>query len=284
MAAKKGGLGRGLEALFNENATESPEAVTLKLTEIEPNRDQPRKIFDEEALSELAESISKHGLIQPIVVRPLSSGSYQIIAGERRWRACRMAGLSRVPVVIKEIDDKKQYEIALVENLQRENLNPVEEAKGYRALMDMLSLTQEQAAVRVGKQRSTVANALRLLSLEEEELTALSEGKITAGHARALLSVSGDIRKEMLKAAITGASVRELERMAKIATKQNAPPMPQRSKNKFYSEVELTLKEELGRKVNIKPLGKNRGSITVEFYSDDELAEIAKNLSKRLGE
>ena len=167
-AVKKGGLGRGLDALFNENATDEKGVVTLRLSEIEPNRNQPRTSFDEEALSELADSIEKHGLIQPIVVRPTSSGVYQIVAGERRWRASRMAGLSEVPVVIKELDDQKYYEIALIENLQREDLNAVEEAQGYRTLIDTYGLTQEQVAESVGKSRSAVTNALRLLKLNEK--------------------------------------------------------------------------------------------------------------------
>ncbi len=188
MAVKKGGLGRGLESLFNENATDSEGAVYIKLNEIEPNREQPRKDFDEEALSELADSISKHGLIQPIVVRPTTVGTYQIIAGERRWRASRLAGLDSVPVIIKEIDDKALMELALIENLQREDLNAVEEALGYKSLIDTYKLTQEEVAEQVGKSRSAVTNALRLLNLTDTELEALKKGIISAGHARALLS------------------------------------------------------------------------------------------------
>lgn len=279
MAAKKSGLGRGLDALFNENTVDSGDTVALKIGEIEPNRDQPRKNFDEAALSELAESISRHGLIQPIIVRPLANGSYGIVAGERRWRACRMAGLETVPVVIKELDDKEYSEIALIENLQREDLNPVEEAQGYKNLIDTYYMTQEQVAESVGKSRSAVTNTLRLLSLKEDELEALSAGKITAGHARALLSAEGEQRKEMFKAALAGASVRELERMAKqkpaAATYREV-----KTKKPFYSEVELSLRSELGRKVNIKPSGKKGGTITLEFFSDDELADIAKKLSE----
>ncbi|MBQ6885061.1 MAG: ParB/RepB/Spo0J family partition protein [Clostridia bacterium] len=277
-AVKKGGLGRGLDALFNENATDEKGVVTLRLSEIEPNRNQPRTNFDEDTLSELADSIAKHGLIQPIVVRPTSSGVYQIVAGERRWRACRMAGLSDVPVVIKELDDQKYYEIALIENLQREDLNAVEEAQGYKTLIDVYSLTQEQVAESVGKSRSAVTNALRLLNLNDDALEALKNGDITAGHARAILAADSDeIAAEMLKAALTGASVRELESMAKVKTKTQkvTPPMP---KNNFYSEVELSLKNELGRKVEIKSKGKGKGTITLEFYSDEELSDFAKKL------
>ena len=279
MAAKKGGLGRGLESLFNENAESNEAAVEVRLSDIEPNRNQPRRDFDEESLSELADSISRHGLIQPIVVRPRTNGTYSIVAGERRWRACRMAGLSSVPVIIRELDDKEYMEIALIENLQREDLNAVEEALGYRALIDSYHLTQEQVAESVGKSRSAVTNALRLLSLDDKALSALREGAISAGHARALLSVSDEaLRAAMLKEAKAGASVRELEKMAKgVAPKKAAAP---RIKNTYYSEVEIALKNELGRKVNIKPTGKGKGTITVEFYSDDELADFARRLSE----
>ena len=279
-AAKKGGLGRGLEALFNENATDEKGVVTLRLSEIEPNRNQPRTNFDEDALAELADSIQKHGLIQPIVVRPTSSGVYQIVAGERRWRACRMAELYEVPVIIKELDDQKYYEIALIENLQREDLNAVEEAQGYRTLIDSYGLTQEQVAESVGKSRSAVTNALRLLNLNEDALAALEKGEITAGHARAILAAETDeLATAMLKAAKAGASVRELEAMGKgkTITKKKTPPT---AKNTFYSEVEISLKNELGRKVDIKPKGKGKGTITLEFYSDEELADFARKLSE----
>lgn len=279
-AAKKGGLGRGLEALFNENATDEKGVVTLRLSEIEPNRNQPRTNFDEDALAELADSIQKHGLIQPIVVRPTSSGVYQIVAGERRWRACRMAELYEVPVIIKELDDQKYYEIALIENLQREDLNAVEEAQGYRTLIDSYGLTQEQVAESVGKSRSAVTNALRLLNLNEDALAALEKGEITAGHARAILAADTDeLATAMLKAAKAGASVRELEAMVKgkTITKKKTPPT---AKNTFYSEVEISLKNELGRKVDIKPKGKGKGTITLEFYSDEELADFARKLSE----
>lgn len=276
-AVKKGGLGRGLEALFNENATDEKGVVTLRLSEIEPNRNQPRTSFDEEALAELADSIQKHGLIQPIVVRPTSSGVYQIVAGERRWRACRMADLQEVPVVIKELDDQNYYEIALIENLQREDLNAVEEAQGYKTLIDVYSLTQEQVAESVGKSRSAVTNALRLLNLNDKALEALKNGDITAGHARAILAADRDeIAAEMLKAALAGASVRELEAMTK--SKPKITKKTPTAKNNFYSEVEISLKNELGRRVDIKSKGKGKGTITLEFYSDEELADFAKKL------
>ncbi len=280
MAAKKGGLGRGLEALFNENAADNDGIVTVRLNDIEPNRDQPRKDFDEQALGELADSIGKHGLLQPIIVRPLSNGNYQIIAGERRWRACRMAELDEVPVIIKELDDKQYMEVALIENLQREDLNSVEEALGYKTLMDSYGLTQEQVSETVGKSRSAVANALRLLNLTDTELEALRIGSITAGHARALLSCEDkELRGRMLLAAADGASVRELEKMASSAKKAtDSKPKQIKPKNSFYSEVELSLRSETHRKVTINPTGKGKGTLTIEFYSDDELADFARKL------
>lgn len=278
MSAQKKGLGRGLEGLFDENAAENAGAVEIRLSEIEPNRNQPRKDFDEQALGELAESIANHGLIQPIVVRPTAAGTYQIVAGERRWRACRMAGLDFVPAVVKELDDKAYYETALIENLQREDLNALEEARGYKTLIDNYGLTQEQVAKSVGKARVTVTNALRLLSLTGKEQEALASGKISAGHARALLSceVSG-LRESMLAAAIGGASVRELEKMAKTPVSRAKKAEPKR--DTFYDEVAIALKNTLHRKVNIKPKENGKGTVTLEFYSKDELAEFARKLS-----
>ena len=282
MAVKKGGLGRGLDSLFNENATENEGAVSLRLNDIEPNRDQPRKDFDEESLSELAQSIEKHGLIQPIIVRPQANGSYRIVAGERRWRASRMAGLQEVPVIIKEISDRDLMELALIENLQREDLNAYEEAAGYKTLIETYGLTQEQVAEQMGKSRSAVTNALRLLSLNDEELECLRAGLISAGHARALLAVEeGSFRSFMLHQAKNGASVRELERMASGTKKEGEKKeKAQRIKNSFYSEVELSLKSELHRKVNITSTGKGRGTITIEFFSDDELSDFARKLAE----
>lgn len=279
MAAKNRGLGRGLDSLFGENSTESKGAVTLNINDIVPNRNQPRRDFDEESLQELAASIAEHGLLQPIVVRPNTDGTYMIIAGERRWRACRMAELYEVPVVIKETDDKTLMELALIENLQREDLNAVEEALGYKALIEEFNLTQEEVATRMGKSRSAVTNALRLLNLNDDELDALRQGLISAGHARALLAVeSADLRRQMLDAAIKGASVRELEKMVALG-KQKPPKKAPVSKPTFYSEVELALKNEMRRKVYIKPTSKGKGTLTIEFYSDKELQEFAKKLA-----
>lgn len=280
MAVKKGGLGRGLDSLFQENSTDKNGAVVLNLNDIEPNKNQPRKDFSEAALSELAESIEKHGLIQPIVVRPTTSGTYMIIAGERRWRACRMAGLKEVPVIIKETDDKSVMELALIENLQREDLNPVEEALGYKTLMEEYSLTQENLSKQVSKSRSAIANALRLLNLNEDELEALRNGAITAGHARALLSCDDkELRERLFVLAKEGASVRELERLANVSTKL-AKPAKKPAKPTLYSEVELSLRNEMGRKVSVKPNGKGKGTITVEFFSEKELLDFAKRLAE----
>ena len=278
MSAQKKGLGRGLEGLFDENAAERTSAVEIRLSEIEPNKNQPRKDFDEASLSALAESITEHGLIQPIVVRPTASGRYQIVAGERRWRACRMAGLQLVPAIVKELDDKAYYETALVENLQREDLNALEEAKGYKTLIDTYGFTQEQVSKSVGKARATVTNALRLLNLNKKEQAALLEGKITAGHARALLSTEiAELREQMLAAAISGASVRELEKMAK--TPVNIPKRKPAPRDTFYDEVAISLKSSLHRRVYIKPKENGKGTISLEFYSKEELADFARRLA-----
>lgn len=279
MAVKNRGLGRGLDSLFSENATEQNGTVTLNINDIEPNRDQPRKIFDDDAVSELADSIAQHGLIQPIVVTPLSSGRYSIVAGERRWRACRMAGLMEVPVIIKDASQQELMEIALIENLQREDLNPVEEAFGYRSLIDAFGLTQEEVATRMGKSRTAVTNALRLLNLNEDELSALRVGAITSGHARTLITVEdAELRQKMLSAVQEGASVRDLERMAQLA-KKPAKTVKKQEKNKLYSEVELSLRSELRRKVKIVSTGKGKGKLTIEFYSDKELCDFANKLT-----
>lgn len=277
MAVKKG-LGKGLSSLMNENATDDNLTAELRLSEIEPNKDQPRIHFDEEALQELADSIAQHGLLQPIVVRPMIGGTYQIVAGERRWRACRIAGLNTVPVIIKSLDDKETMEIALIENLQRMDLNPVEESKGYARLLKEFELTQDEVAERVGKSRSAVTNALRLLNLPDDMLNALAEGRISAGHARTLLAFSDTtLQQEAFIAAVEGASVRQLEAMAKAATK----PKNEKATTKqdsFYREVELALKNETHRKAIIKPGKNGRGTITIEFYNKEELTELANKI------
>jgi ParB family chromosome partitioning protein len=278
MAAKKGGLGRGFDSLFEENSVEAKQTTELRLSQIVPNRDQPRKVFDDEALRELTDSISKHGLIQPLLVRPLDNGTYQIVAGERRWRASRLAGLDKVPVVIREMNDSETMEIALIENLQREDLNPIEEAAGYKTLMESFGLTQEQVASRVGKSRPAVANALRLLALSDEESSALQNGEITSGHARALLAISdSEIRKQALIMAKSGASVRDIEQIAKQQKPGITVKRP-RIKNKIYVETEMALARQIGRKVKITGNGKS-GVLQVEFFSDEDLFDIAERLA-----
>ena len=215
--ARRSGLGKGLDALFMDNDTNDTGVVTLRLSQIEPNREQPRKVFNEEALNELADSIREHGVLQPLLVRPLPGGVYQLVAGERRWRASRMAGLQEVPVVIREMDEEQAMEIALIENLQREDLNAIEEASGYKLLMERYNMTQEQVAKRVGKSRPAIANALRLLNLPEPVLEMVEEGEVSPGHARALLSFDDPQRMmDVAQKVRTGKySVRDIERMSK---------------------------------------------------------------------
>lgn len=285
--AKKGGLGRGMDALFLDNsATEnSSSAVKLGINEIEPNRDQPRKIFDEKALEELANSIKQNGIIQPLLVRPMSDGSYQIVAGERRWRAARVAGLTEVPVTIREMTDEEASVFALIENLQREDLNPVEEAQGLKSLIETYGFTQEAAADRVGKSRVAVTNTLRLLKLPSSVLNLLSEGKLTAGHSRALLSL--DDEKEMLRIAETAISqelsVRQVEKMVKYALQGEKPKPKKREKkrDKFYDEVEIALTNVLGRKVKIYLSNTgHKGTLEFEFFGKEDLTKLAKDLDK----
>ncbi len=283
MAIKKGGLGRGLDALFNENSTDQNDLVTVKLIDIEPNKEQPRKKFDEGALQELAESIREHGLLQPIIVKPLTNGTYKIIAGERRWRASRIAGLEKVPVILKDFSEQEIMEVALIENLQREDLNPVEEAVGYRTLMETYHLTQEEVASRVGKSRSAVANALRLLNLPERELQFLKDGVITPGHARAILSADDIlVREQLVEMAINGAAVRELERVVRAAKTKREKVSGKAifGGDSYYTEVQLALTEALHRKVKINKISEERGILSIEFYGDEELRDIAARLGK----
>jgi ParB family chromosome partitioning protein len=277
MAQQKRGLGRGLDSLFSDNAVAESGVVDLNINDIEPNRDQPRKEFDEQALAELADSISRHGLLQPITVRPTSNLRYQIVAGERRWRASRMAGLETVPVIIRELTDAECAEIALIENLQREDLNPVEEAMGYRSLMDTFGLTQEDVAAAVGKSRPAVANSLRLLGLPEDVLLLVNNGEISAGHGRALLAIKDESALyAAVEAAKKGATVREIERMASKNPKPKSKTDEQNTPS-FYKEVELALSAEIGRKVRVT--GANgKGVLQVEFYSDEDLADMAMRL------
>ena len=281
MAKKLGGLGKGLNAIFIENDSETEGGtVTLKISEIEPNRTQPRKEFDEQALSELAESISQHGLLQPLLVRPLTLGGYQIVAGERRYRASRMAGLTEVPVIIKELTDAETMEIALIENLQREDLSPVEEALGYKALIDEHGFSQEEVAKSVGKSRPAVANALRLLKLPDNIMEYLKDGKISAGHARVLLTLENEELMTELADEIVAKdlSVRQVEKICKKKPTVQKEEKPEK-KPSFYSMVELALSESLGRKISVsKSKGKQGGVLQIEFYSDEELTELSNKL------
>lgn len=281
MSKKFGGLGKGLDTIFAENETEdSNSSVMLKISEIEPNRSQPRRDFDENSLSDLAQSISQHGLLQPLLVRPLPIGGYQIVAGERRYRACRMAGLTEVPVTIRELSDTETMELALIENLQREDLSPIEEALGYKALIDEHGFSQEEVATSVGKSRPAIANSLRILKLPDSVLEYVKQDKISAGHARALLML--DNEEDMLELAELiykkDLSVRQAEKLAKKKPKVEEDTQPER-KPSFYSMVELALNESLGRKIKVnKNKGKQGGVLQIEFYSDEELTELSNKL------
>lgn len=278
--AKKTGLGKGLSELFIDNATEelgSSSAVKLKLSEIEPNKNQPRKNFDEEALAELSHSIELHGVLQPLVVRPMPDGSYQLVAGERRWRASRMAGLTEVPVVIKELTDAQVAEIALVENLQREDLDPIEEALGYKELAERFDYTQEEISNLVGASRPAIANALRLLTLPEEIIALVSKKELSAGHARALLTLEDDKAKiELAKLVIKeDISVRETERLARKQIKVEPTGKKAKKRNPYYDEVELALSDVLQRKVRVTKSTK-KGAIEIEFFDDEDLKKLIK--------
>ncbi len=286
--AKKGGLGKGLDALFMDNETvDSGGVVTLRLSQIEPNRDQPRKIFSEEALNELADSIREHGVLQPLLVRPLPGGSYQLVAGERRWRASRMAGLQEVPVVIREMDEEQAMEIALIENLQREDLNAIEEATGYKQLMERYGMTQEQVAKRVGKSRPAIANALRLLNLPPKVMDMVGEGEVSPGHARALLAFDDQDRiVEIAQKVKTGKySVRDIERMAKNQDekKEKAAKAPEEpawgGKSAFLTEMEIAMSMEMGRKVRIIPNGEG-GTLQIQFWDEEDLKSLAEKFAK----
>lgn len=284
--AKQRGLGKGLDALFSDNSVEDlgtpPSPVTLRLTEIEPNREQPRKTFDQKALDELAESIKKNGVLQPLLVRPLSDGSYQLVAGERRWRASRIAGLTEVPVIIKEMTDEQAMEIALIENLQREDLNPIEEAEGLQLLISRYNLTQDEAAARVGRSRPAVANSLRLLKLPDEILEMTKTGDISAGHARALLGFSS--KEEMMQTAKEikdkDLSVREIEKRIQESQKpEKKSARKKKTADVFYSEAELALSNSLGRKVKVIT-GRKGGHLEIEFFDKDDLKKLAQELDR----
>ena len=282
MASKKpSGLGRGLGALLGDEALKSEAAGSLyvDISQVEPCSSQPRKAFDEAALAELAESIRLHGIIQPLTVRKLSSGYYQIIAGERRWRAARLAQLREVPVVVVEADDRKAAELAMIENLQREDLNPMEEAAGFQTLIETYHMTQEEAAAQVGKSRSAVANALRLLSLTPAVGKLVQEGKLSAGHARALVPLSPALQERAAEAVVSGGlSVRQTEALAKRLSTEKKPPKAPSAGPDYTAEAQKDLSTRLGRGVRIVT-GRKKGRIELEYYGMDDLNDLLEALA-----
>lgn len=283
MGSKKGGLGRGLDSLFEDSAdsTDSGQISTLPLREIEPDPDQPRKTFPQENLDELARSIAEHGLLQPIAVRSGPAGMYRIIAGERRWRAARQAGLTEVPVVIREVTDEQAMELALIENLQREDLDPVEEAMGYQQLMDRCGLTQEQAAQKLGKSRSALANSLRLLGLRGEVLDLLKTGHLSVGHAKVILGLPPELQQQAADLIVAeDLNVRQTEALCKKLMKPAAEPKAPVMRPSFAGEVELSLREVLGNEVKVDYKKGGKGTLTLHFYSDDQLAAFANLLGQ----
>lgn len=282
MPPKKGGLGKGYNALFADNSVEElgngGSVVKLRLHDIEPNKNQPRQVFDDEALSELADSIREHGVLQPLIVRPLADGSYQLVAGERRWRASRLAGLTEVPVIVKTLTDSEVAVIALIENLQRENLNPIEEAEGISRLIEEYSFTQEQAAEKLGKSRTAVTNTLRLMNLPEKVRSLVSDEFLSAGHARALLGLTekGIIEEIADEVVAKKLSVRETEKLVKqMNSYTEKKPKKIKKRDTFYDEVELSLANALGRKVVVKNSGRG-GKLEFEFFDKEDLMKLAK--------
>ncbi len=283
--AKNTGLGRGLDSIFLDNTTEEKGGVTvMRVADIEPNRDQPRREFDENALHDLANSIAAHGLIQPIVVRPAQNGYYQIVAGERRWRASKMAGLTEIPVIVRELDDTKAAQVSVIENVQREDLNIVEEATAYRRLLTEFGMTQEELASQIGKNRATIANTVRLLELPEKSLKMLSDGEITPGHARAALSLKDKTRIDELTKTVyyKSLSVRDTEKLAKRMNREtDRTAAAIREKNAGAVDYTAVLAEKmtqrLGKKVEITRFG-GTGKLKISFSSDEELDELVAML------
>ena len=285
MANNPKGLGKGLAALLGDDVIDSQEeksSLFLPISQVESCASQPRKQFDPESLADLADSIREHGIIQPLTVRKLQSGYYQIIAGERRWRAARMAGLTQVPAIVIEADDRKAMELAMIENLQREDLNPIEEAEGYQVLMSQYNMTQEETAQRVGKSRSAVANALRLMALPDAIRQLLEEGKLSAGHARAILAVpSGELQKKLAQKVIAEElSVRQTEALAKRLAAEDAPPPPppEQTGPDYTAEAQKDLASRLGRGVRIVS-GRKKGRIELEYYGVDDLNDLLEALA-----
>ena len=283
MASKKpSGLGRGLGALLGDDVmkTESSGSLSLPISQVETCSSQPRKRFDDESLQELADSISQHGIIQPLTVRKLSSGYYQIIAGERRWRAARLAGLQEVPVIVIEADDRKAAELAMIENLQREDLNPMEEAAGFQSLIESYHMTQEEAAQRVGKSRSAVTNALRLLGLTHSVRKLVEEGKLSAGHARALVPLSPSLQESAANAIVSGGlSVRQTEALVKrLSAEKKEAQAKDPDEVDYLAEAQNELKARLCRGVKIVP-GRKKGRIELEYYGVDDLNDLLDALA-----
>ncbi|MDI3311047.1 MAG: ParB/RepB/Spo0J family partition protein [Thermoanaerobacterium sp.] len=276
----KRGLGRGLQALIPDIDEESVKGVeNIKISDIEPNQFQPRKHFDDESLKELSDSIKEHGIIQPIIVRKNDFG-YQIVAGERRWRAAKLAGLKEVPAIVKDFDDQKVMEIALIENLQREDLNPIDEAKAYKSLMEQFNLTQEEISKRVGKSRSSIANSIRLLNLDEEVQNMLMEGKITTGHAKVILALQDAEKQNMIAKKIVdkNLNVRETENLIKEVT--SSKKKKRKESDAYIKEIEDNFCRFFGTKVKIIH-GKNRGKILIEYYSEEDLSRLTELIIDR---
>ena len=283
MASKRpSGLGKGLGALLGDDVmkTESSGSLSLPISQVESYSGQPRKHFDEESLQELADSITEHGIIQPLTVRKLSSGYYQIIAGERRWRAARLAGLQEVPVIVMEADDRKAAELAMIENLQREDLNPMEEAAGFQSLIETYHMTQEEAAQRVGKSRSAVTNALRLLGLSPSVRKLVEDNKLTAGHARALVPLSPSLQESAANAIIAGGlSVRQTEALVKrLSAEKKESKKPRNDEVDYLAEAQNELKAKLCRGVKIVS-GRKKGRIELEYYGLDDLNDLLDALA-----
>lgn len=278
--AKKGGLGKGLDAIFHDNARpDESGAVELSINELEPNRSQPRQSFNDEAMRELADSIAQHGVLQPLLVRPMLSGGYQIVAGERRWRASRMAGLTAVPAIIRELTDSEVMQLALIENLQREDLKPLEEAHGYQVLIDEFGFTQEEISKTVGKSRPAITNALRLLNLPQEERSMLERGEMTAGHARTLLSFKDDaaLHAAAKRVVNEGISVRELEKMAQKSNEEKKEKEKTPRRIRYYDEAELVLRDVLNRVVRVAG-SKKKGVLSIDFYGEEDLKNLLHEL------
>ena len=284
--AKLGGLGMGLDAIFDDNTLEEKESIRhVRLTEVEPNKNQPRKRFDDAEIQTLADSIREHGLIQPITVRTIVDGRYQIVAGERRWRACKMAGVSEIPIIVRELSDEDTAKIALIENVQRADLNPIEEAAAYKQLIEQYGVTQEAIAKMVGKSRSVIANSVRLLNLPEEVQDMLKNDEISVGHAKALAAIEDDETMiEVARKAAEGLlTVRAIERLAaELAKGEDVPEAKSDADRRiinYYTEMEISLHERLGRKVKINAGKNGKGSLVIDFFDKEDLNSIADLLA-----